>query len=67
MAMNKEIASRVPRGGPGSIASRQTMNERLFCKKKRRYVDARNPRCQAPDEPCKYRTECVIYALQHDA
>jgi len=38
--------------------------EGLVCRKTGRHVDAEHPRCQAPDEPCKYRSECIIYAME---
>ena len=40
--------------------------ERLLCRKTGRRVDVEHPRCQAPDEPCKYRSECIIYAMEED-
>ena len=40
--------------------------EGLLCRKTGRYVDAEHPRCQAPAEPCKYRSECIIYVMEED-
>jgi len=38
----------------------------LKCHKTGRDVPLSHPVCQAPDEPCKYRSECMIYALEQD-
>jgi len=38
----------------------------LLCKKSNRTVPADRPRCLHPDEPCKFRTDCLIYALAQE-
>ena len=40
--------------------------KRFLCRRTGRYVSAENPVCQLPDKACKYRIDCIIYALQED-
>jgi hypothetical protein len=39
----------------------------LKCHKTGHDVPLSHPLCPAPDEACKYRSECMIYALEQDA
>ena len=72
-----DIRDKRPPPDPGSTGSRRVpalstacqtsqANDGLVCRKTRRRVDGRDPRCPAPDQPCKFRSECVIYAMQED-
>lgn len=38
----------------------------LLCRKSNQKVPASAPRCLHPDEPCKFRTQCLIYALAQE-
>ena len=38
----------------------------FLCQRTGRYVPAEDPVCQVPDKACKYRIDCIIYALQED-
>ena len=38
----------------------------FLCQRTGRYVSAEDPVCQVPDKACKYRIDCIIYALQED-
>ncbi len=40
--------------------------KKYLCQRTGRYVPAENPVCQVPDKACKYRIDCIIYALQED-
>ena len=40
--------------------------KKFLCQRTGRYVPAENPVCQVPQEACKYRIDCILYALQED-
>ena len=40
--------------------------KKFLCQRTGRYVPAEKPACQVPQEACKYRIDCIIYALQED-
>jgi len=46
------------RGGSG---------RRLVCRKSGQPVASSSPVCPFPDEACKYRSDCVIYAAMQEA
>ena len=37
----------------------------LLCRKTGRKLPAKGARCPHPDEACKFRTECIIYAKEN--
>jgi len=64
--MKKEPVEPVQKQTGDSSGTRSASAKTLFCHKTGRYVDVADPRCQAPGEPCKFRSKCVIYAMQED-
>jgi len=42
------------------------VGKKYLCQRTGRYVPVENPVCQVPDKACKYRIDCIIYALQED-
>jgi len=49
-----------------SNANGKRSGDCLLCRKMNKEVCGDNPVCQAPDEPCKFRSECLIYAIWRD-
>ena len=45
----------------------RTGEETYLCQKTGRRIPANAARCPKPKEPCKYRLDCIIYALYKDA
>jgi len=39
---------------------------KILCLKTGRYVHIAEPHWQAPTEPCKYRSDCMLYAMEQD-
>jgi hypothetical protein len=44
-----------------------TGEDTYLCQKTGKRVPASAPRCPKPHEACKYRLDCIIYALYKDA
>jgi hypothetical protein len=48
-------------------ANHPGVEARRFCQKTGRWLcDECGSRCTSPDTYCKFRTACIIWALQHD-
>ena|GEM_PF-2596053 len=45
----------------------RTSEDTYVCQKTGKRIPASAPRCPKPTEPCKYRLDCIIYALYKDA
>ena len=65
--MNEEIDNPDLKETLGIVGSRDPTSGELFCQKRGRYVGRHDFRCQAPAEPCKFRSECLVYAIHEDA
>ena len=48
-------------------SERAGSRRRLVCRKSGQPVPSASPVCPFPDEACKYRTDCVIYAATQEA
>ncbi len=50
-----------------SIKHSRTGEDTYLCQKTGKRIPKSAPRCPKPKDPCKYRLDCIIYALYKDA